>query len=148
MNDDYKDPIESVASTQLRRAAQALKNLAEIDERDATAEDIVASLEQTMVECESFTPNTLCDLIAVQSRLIDAAFHHQAMRGLDKPEYLDQAIRLQRQMIHSLVTWKLMKSDIYVHNKTIEMWRMEKMREERTEQKNLNWIPGHAPVDR
>ncbi len=148
MNDEYKDPLEAVASAQLRQSAKALKNLSEINEQDATVDDIVASLEQTKLECHIFTPNILCDLIAVQSRVIDAAFHNQITRATENPAYLDQAIRLQRQMVHSLVTWKLLKSDIYVHNKAIEMWRLEKIREERTEQKNLDWIHEHAPVDR
>lgn len=135
MNDEYIDPLEAVTSAQLRRSAKVLKNISEIQDREATMDDIVASLEQTMVESQALAPKTMCDIIAVQSRVLDAAFHMEMDRVMQNSAHLDQAIRLQKQTLRSMMTWKLLKTDIYVRYKTIEIQRLEKMRAERTEQK-------------
>lgn len=136
MNDEYIDPLEAVTSAQLRRSAKALKNISEIQDREATMDDIVASLEQTMVESKALTPTIMCDLIAVQSRVLDAAFHMEMNRMIQNPAHLDQAIRLQKQTLRSMMAWKILKTDTYVRYKTIEIQRLEKMRAERTEQKD------------
>lgn len=142
MKDDYKDPLTAVTEAQLRQTAGTLQKLSSIEEQDASIDDIVLSLKQTMAESQSLTPNMMCDLISIQARLLDSAFSQQMEKAKSNSAYFGSAIRLQQQTIRTLMAWKSLKTDIYVRRKTIEIQRSEKIRDERTEQMGG---PPHAP---
>lgn len=141
MNDDYIHPIDAVSYAQLKQSAKAIKTLSEIKDEEADIDAIIMSLEQTMVECYDLSPKSLSDLIAVQARVLDAAFHKEINKVQDDPAHLDQALRLQKQTVRSLVAWKLLKMDVYVRRKAVEFQRLENLRVEQTEQKRQKSDP-------
>lgn len=140
MNDDeYKDPLEAVRSAQLRLSASTLHTLSKINPDQASIQDVVHSLEQTMMESLTCTPNELCDLISVQARVLDAAFMNLMDQARDNPEKLCHALRLQQQTLRTLMAWKALKTDIYIKRKIVQFSGWEKNRAERSEQ--------NAPLD-
>lgn len=134
MNDEYIDPHEAVTYAQLKQSAKAIKKLSDIKDNEADIESIIMSLEQTMVECTQLVPQSLSDLMAVQARVLDAAFGKEINKAHEDPAHLDQALRLQQQTLRTVMAWKLLKTDIYIRRKTIELQRLEKLSVERTEQ--------------
>lgn len=141
MNDEYIDPHEAVTFLQLRQSAEAIKKLSDIKDDEADIDSIIQSLEQTMVECTQLVPQSLSDLMAVQARVLDAAFTKEINKAHDDPAHLDQALRLQKQTIRTVAAWKLLKMDVYVRRKTIELQRFEKLSAERTEQTSRKFDP-------
>lgn len=134
IDDPYKDPLETVSAAQLRQSAKTLHKLSQIHTDEATIDDVICSLEQTQAESMAMLPNGLCDLISVQARILDAAFHNFMLKAQDDPAHLFNALKLQQQTLRTAMTWKLLKTDIYIKRKVVDFSRWEQKRMERTEQ--------------
>lgn len=147
MIDDYKDPLEAVANAQLEKTAANLQRLSHIEEEQATLDDIVTSLQQTRDDSRQYLAHDLTDIMALQARVLDAAFTNVVNNALNDPSgaaSMETALKLQQQTVRTAMAWKMLKTDIYIQQKTLTFLSLEKKRIERTEQTGNPY----APLDR
>ena len=113
MTDLYKTTADFVAAQKLELAARNLRHLIKIAEEQASLENIVASLEQTIIDAHAGNPDDFSDILAAQTRILDATFHFYIDNS--KGKYTDDdkvniALRAQRQTDRAINTWKKLKS--------------------------------------
>ena len=116
-----------IAAQKLELAAKNLKHLLKIQEEQASLENIVGSLQQTVIDAHANNPMDICDTMVVQTRILDAAFHKYVDHAGERNTYdsLEFAMKAQNQMLRTALAWKLLKTDTYIKRKIIHVSPVE-----------------------
>ncbi len=123
MNDTFQAAENKLLAHKLELAARNLQHLLKIQQEQASLENIVASLEQTLIDAHGNNPMDACDRMTVQTQILDAVFHKfvgEAEQGYMR-DNLEFALRAQNQMLRTALTWKRLKTDTYMKHKIIRL---------------------------
>ena len=123
------DTGDMVAAQKRLLAAKNLQRLIHIEEEQQGLETIVASLDQTVIDAHGNNPVDICDMMAVQTHMLDALFYDYLDRSAKpnyRDEHVDRAIRAQNQMLRTALAWKRLKTDTYLKHKIIKYFPPEK----------------------
>ena len=129
----YEEARQLVEKEELRLAAQNLQHLLKIQKEQASLENIVASLEKTLIDTEEHNPEDFCRMMATQARILDATFHYfvdQSKESFSPSEKLCFALKAQAQTVRTALAWRRLKEQAEL---------LKKIHTERTEQ--------NAPLD-
>ena len=110
---DYKQTGDYIAAQKLELACRNLQHLIKIKDEQTSLEAIVASLEQSLVDAHANNPTDIHDILIMQTRILDAAFHHyikEASGAYTRDEKIDRALRAQSQMVRTVNMWNKMKN--------------------------------------
>lgn len=142
METTLKPGAADLHAHRLELAAANLQHLFKIEKEQAAIENITASLEQTLTDAYANNPVDLCDMMAIQSRILDAAFNYflEQSRNGNNTMNLALALKAQNQVVRTINTWKKLKTETYIKRKILNYPRHEKKRAERTGQND-------APLD-
>ena len=143
---DVTLPSDEIAAHKLALAAENLGHLLHIKTEQAAMENLSASLERTIIDAHANNPEDLCDMMATQSRLLDAAFHHfleQTRKGTKGIDFT-MALKAQNQTVRAINTWKKLKTETYIKRKIVTYSLPKEIRDERTGQND----PFRSPDDR
>ena len=114
MSNIFKDAVDFVAAQKLELAARNLARLIKISEEQASLNHIVASLERTIIDAHAGNPDDFSDILATQTRILDATFHFYINHADGKFTHDDKiniALRAQRQTDRTINTWKRIKTE-------------------------------------
>lgn len=123
------DAADFVAAQKLELAGRNLKHLLKIQEEQASLENIVATLKQTVIDAHANNPMDLCDMMVLQARLLDGLFHYYLDNGTGKyteDTQVEKAMRAQAQTVRTLHAWKKLKEQNYIKHKIIRYSLPEK----------------------
>ncbi len=133
MTTDAKDAEETLSAQRLDLAARNLRHFLKIDEEEATLNGVTASLERTMINAHGNDPADLCDMMAVQTHLLDSLFHYyldQSKTAYCKESWIDRALRAQQQTMRTALAWKRLKTETYVKHRIIQHSRFDEKTDE------------------
>jgi hypothetical protein len=114
MSNILKDAADYVAAKKLELAARNLARLIKISEEQASLNNIVASLERTIIDAHAGNPDDFSDILAAQTRILDATFHfyiNNADCKFTHDDKINIALRAQRQTDRTINTWKRIKTE-------------------------------------
>lgn len=140
METPHEPGLPNLAAHRLELAAACLQHLFKIEKEQASIEHIVASLEQTITDAHANYPEDLCDMMAVQTRILDAAFNYfleQSKIG-NKGDNLAMALKAQNQVVRTINTWKKVKTETYIKHKIKYYTLPKKNHDERTGQSDAS----------
>ena len=139
------DTAQELAGKKLVQACETYRHFLEVPYEIDNMEGIAYTFEQTQINAHGNQPDDLCELMAIQARMLDGAFHkylHEAYNG--PPERKDQkiqaAIRMQNQMVKTMNAWKKLKTSTYIVRKLVKLYPAEK--------NTQNELNNHAALDR
>ena len=122
------DIADFVAAQKLELAARNLQHLLKMQQEQASLENIVGSLQQTVID--------ICDSMAVQMRIFDAVFQKYVFES-DGSRFVDDklgfALKAQNQMLRTAQTWKRLKAETEIKYKLVTYMAPEKKQTERTD---------------
>ena len=136
-----------LAAQKLELAARNLSHLIKINEEQNSLENVVASLEQTVIDAHSNNPSDLCDMMVIQARILDSLFYHYLDSANGKytcDDKIATAMRAQAQTVRTLHAWKKLKEERYIKHKVVRYRVPEEHRNEENTQNELN---KNAPLD-
>lgn len=136
-----------IAAQKLELAAKNLRHLLKVQEEQVSLDNIVSSLERTIVDAHAGNPSDFSDILAAQTRILDATFNFyidKAKNGYSEDDKINIALRAQRQTDRTINTWKRIKTEKPVQPRyIIRECRTYKKFPERTEQ----MLTDNAPLD-
>lgn len=118
-----------LAAQKLELAARNLSHLLKIHQEQTSLENIVGSLQQTMIDTDANDPRDLCDMMTVQARILDGVFHrflddaHGKYTSDDKIAF---AMKAQAQTVRTAMAWKRLKTETQIKHKFIRYYGAEK----------------------
>lgn len=110
---DYKQTGDYVAAQKLELACRNLKHLLKIQNEQASLENIVASLEQSLIDAHANNPLDLHEMLVLQARVLDAAFYYytnHAPGSYCADDKIDRALKVQSQLVKTINMWNKMKN--------------------------------------
>ena len=130
------DIADFVAAQKLELAARNLQHLLKMQQEQASLENIVGSLQQTVIDAHANNPMDICDSMAVQMRIFDAVFQKYVFES-DGSRFVDDklgfALKAQNQMLRTAQTWKRLKAETEIKYKLVTYMAPEKKQTERTD---------------
>lgn len=135
------DTAQELAAKKLHLAAEQLRRIFHLENDIETLDGLTASLRQTILDANADNPHDLCEMMVVQTRLLEGVFYYYFDKAKDPDAEriaMDTALRAQQQIVRTLNTWKNLKIKPYIVRKLIKMHERP-FHAERTEQ--------NAPLD-
>lgn len=77
---------------QLELAARNLQHLIKIQDEQLHLDNVVASIQQSMLDAHANNPTDLCDMMVVQARIMDSLFHYYLDKSKATPYTEDDKI--------------------------------------------------------
>jgi hypothetical protein len=144
MENTYQSAADFIAAKKLDLAARNLQHLLKIADEHVILDNIVESLERTIIDAHCGNSDDFSDILAAQARILDAAFNYYVNKSKDaysEDDKINIALRAQRQTDKAINTWKRIKTE--KPPKPRFVFRDDKKFPERTEQMLVN----NAPLD-
>lgn len=127
-----------VETETLRLAARNLQHLIKINEEEVTLDNIVTSMQKTIADTKSDTPEELEDILVTQARILDGAFLYfldKSKNAYTEHEKVDMALKAHKQMLSAVNTMRHLKQQrLKEHEKNLKI-------EKQTEQKRGRYAP-------
>jgi hypothetical protein len=125
------DTAQELASKKLVRTCETYRHLIDAPYEIDTMEGIAYTFEETLANAHSKQPDDLCELMAVQARMLDGLFHDHLYDALHGPPdrrtpKIETAIRMQNQMVKTMNAWKKLKTSTYIVRKLVNIYPSEK----------------------
>ncbi len=120
---DIENNGDWIAAQKLELAARNLQHLIKIQDEQLHLGNVVASIQQTMLEAHANNPADLCDMMVVQARIMDGLFHHYLDKsrecGYTEDDKIGAAMKAQAQSLRTVHAWKKLKTENYIKHKII-----------------------------
>lgn len=108
---------------QLELAARNLQHLIKIKDEQLHLDNVVASIQQSMIDAHGNNPSDLCDMMVVQARIMDSLFHYYLDKSKATPytedDKIGAAMKAQAQSLRTVHAWKKLKEENYIKHKII-----------------------------
>ena len=140
MKNSY-DTAQELAAKKLVQTCEIYRHFLDVPYEIDKMEGIAYTFEETMMNARGNQPDDLCELMAVQARMLDGLFHNYLYEGYNGPpdrkeHKIHAAIRMQNQMVKTMNAWKKLKTCTYIVRKLVNIYPDEKLYAERTGQKD------------
>lgn len=97
-----------------RLVALNLQHLLRITQEQITLDNIVQSLQETLLQAHANDPSEMCDMLVTQARILDATFHFFVDKSMGAPYTQDEkmafALKAQAQTVRTILGWQKLKS--------------------------------------
>lgn len=142
-----------LAAQKLELAARNLSHLIKINEEQSSLENVVASLERSLIDAHGNDPSDLCDMMVLHARILDSLFFYYLGDSKDKytaDEKMDKAMKAQAQTVRTIHAWKVLKEKRYVKERAVHYHMPEKSMSAKDAQNELDKFlrgEGTSPAD-
>lgn len=113
---------DMLAAQKLELAARNLSHLIKINEEQTSLENIVLSIERSVIDAHGNDTSDLCDMMVVQARILDGLFFHYLDESKGKytcDEKIAKAMKAQAQTVRTLHAWTKLKEERYVKTRIV-----------------------------
>lgn len=122
------DTAQELAEKKLRLAAEQLRHIFHLENDIETLDGLTTSLEQTLIDANANNPRDLCEMMVVQTRLLEGVFYHYFDKAKDpaaEQAAMDTALRAQQQIVRTVNAWKKLKIEPYIVHKIVKLYPRE-----------------------